>query len=43
MKNAALGIDLQLSGHTHGGQLFPMGIVQSLTSDTLICGQKGYW
>ncbi|WP_027089207.1 metallophosphoesterase [Thomasclavelia saccharogumia] len=39
-ENAALGIDLQLSGHTHGGQLFPMGIVQSLTSDTLIRGQR---
>lgn len=39
-ENAALGIDLQLSGHTHGGQLFPMGIFQSLTSDTLIRGQR---
>ena len=39
-ENAALGIDLQLSGHTHGGQLFPMGIVQSLTSDNLIRGQR---
>ena len=39
-ENAALGVDLQLSGHTHGGQLFPMGIVQSLTSDTLIRGQR---
>lgn len=39
-ENAALGIDLQLSGHTHGGQLFPMGIVQSLTSDTLVRGQR---
>lgn len=39
-ENAALGIDLQLSGHTHGGQLFPMGIVQSFTSDTLIRGQR---
>ena len=39
-ENAALGIDLQLSGHTHGGQLFPMGIVQSLTSDTLIRGRR---
>lgn len=39
-ENAALGIDLQLSGHTHGGQLFPMGIVQSLISNTLIRGQR---
>lgn len=39
-ENAALGIDLQLSGHTHGGQLFPMGIVQSFTSNTLIKGQR---
>lgn len=39
-QNAALGIDLQLSGHTHGGQLFPMGVVQSLISDTLILGQR---
>lgn len=39
-QNASLGIDLQLSGHTHGGQLFPMGIVQSFISDTLISGQR---
>ena len=26
------GDNFVLSGHTHGGQLFPMGIVQSLTS-----------
>lgn len=39
-QNASLGIDLQLSGHTHGGQLFPMGIVQSLTSNTLVRGQR---
>ncbi|MCR1961347.1 metallophosphoesterase [Thomasclavelia cocleata] len=39
-ENASLGIDLQLSGHTHGGQLFPMGIVQTLTSDTLVRGQR---
>ncbi|MFQ8705906.1 MAG: metallophosphoesterase [Thomasclavelia sp.] len=39
-QNASIGIDLQLSGHTHGGQLFPMGIVQSLISDTLIRGQR---
>ncbi|WP_296874841.1 metallophosphoesterase [Thomasclavelia sp.] len=38
--NAKLNIDLQLSGHTHGGQLFPMRFFQSLTSDTLIYGQR---
>lgn len=39
-ENAKLKIDLQLSGHTHGGQLFPMSIIQSLTSDTLIYGLR---
>lgn len=38
--NAALGCDLQISGHTHGGQLFPQGLIQSLTSDTLIYGKR---
>lgn len=38
--NAKLGCDLQISGHTHGGQLFPQGIVQSLTSDTLVYGKR---
>ena len=33
-------VDLQLSGHTHGGQLFPMGIIQSLASDTLVSGSR---
>lgn len=39
-ENARAGIDLQLSGHTHGGQLFPMRQVQSLFSDTLIYGER---
>lgn len=26
-KNNQLGIDLQVSGHTHGGQIFPVGIL----------------
>jgi len=28
----ALGVDLQLSGHTHGGQIFPFGYLVALTS-----------
>ena len=28
--NAEAGVDLQLSGHTHGGQLFPVGTVMDL-------------
>lgn len=38
--NASLKVDLQLSGHTHGGQLFPQGLIQSLTSDTLVYGKR---
>lgn len=38
--NASLGCDLQISGHTHGGQLFPQGLIQSLTSDTLVYGKR---
>ena len=38
--NASLGCDLQISGHTHGGQLFPQGVIQSLTSDTLVYGKR---
>ena len=30
-KNAQEGVDLQLSGHTHGGQLFPYGMMYDLT------------
>ncbi len=28
--NAAIGTDLQLSGHTHGGQVFPLGLFSFL-------------
>ncbi len=29
-KNAELGFELQLSGHTHGGQIFPYSVMHSL-------------
>ena len=29
-RKAAAGVDLQLSGHTHGGQLFPVGTAMAL-------------
>jgi len=39
-ENASLGADLQLSGHTHGGQYFPSGPIEELFSGTLIYGPK---
>ncbi|MDO5520329.1 MAG: metallophosphoesterase [bacterium] len=39
-KNASLGVDLQLSGHTHGGQLFPLREVQTLVTNTLVYGMR---
>lgn len=38
--NAKVGIDLQLSGHSHGGQLFPMRQIQTVISNKLIMGQR---
>ncbi|MFQ6875862.1 MAG: metallophosphoesterase, partial [Coprobacillus cateniformis] len=29
-KNNELHVDLQLSGHTHGGQMFPVGLITSV-------------
>ena len=37
-KNNQLGIDLQVSGHTHGGQIFPVGIL----SQWLRFGEMNY-
>ena len=39
-ENASLGADLQLSGHTHGGQYFPSGPIEELFSGTLIYGTR---
>ncbi len=36
--NDELGYDLQLSGHTHGGQMFPVGLI----SDVLGFGEMNY-
>lgn len=32
--NCTIGIDLQLSGHTHAGQLFPLGIMYEVIADS---------
>lgn len=37
-ENSSAGIDLQLSGHTHGGQIWPVGLI----SDKLGFGQINY-
>lgn len=40
-QNASLGIDLQLSGHTHGGQIWPLGVVNELLGiNEMNAGQK---
>lgn len=31
-ENAALGVSVQLSGHTHNGQVFPIGVISALLS-----------
>lgn len=37
-ENAKAGVDLQLSGHTHGGQIWPVGVI----SDLLGFGELNY-
>lgn len=39
-ENAKLGADLQLAGHTHGGQIFPMGPVEALLTGGLVYGER---
>lgn len=38
--NAVAGVDLQLSGHTHGGQLFPMGPIEAMMNGNLVYGTR---
>ncbi|MDQ2136573.1 metallophosphoesterase [Alcaligenaceae bacterium B3P038] len=37
--NAAAGVDLQLSGHTHGGQILGVHVVAQLANDGFVSGQ----
>ena len=39
-ENAKLGVNLQLSGHTHGGQYWPSGPLESLLSGRLMYGRR---
>lgn len=42
-ENIAAGYDLMLSGHTHGGQMWPVGLITELFDpDTLNYGQKSF-
>lgn len=42
-ENTAAGFDLMLSGHTHAGQIFPVGLITTLFDhDTFNYGQKTY-
>ncbi|MDD8048182.1 MAG: metallophosphoesterase [Thomasclavelia sp.] len=38
--NEKYGVNLQLSGHTHGGQIWPAGIFEHLVQGTLVYGTK---
>ena len=39
-ENAKNGADLQVSGHTHGGQIWPIGYVQAIATKTMRYGVK---
>ena len=39
-KNAKKGVDLQLSGHTHGGQIWPTGYLNDFMSGSMRYGNK---
>lgn len=39
-KNKTMGVDLQLSGHTHGGQLFPSGFMEEILTGNLVYGKR---
>ena len=38
-KNSQQGVDLQISGHTHGGQVFPFSIIYSKFMGILVYGE----
>lgn len=39
-KNETIGVDLQLSGHTHGGQMFPSGFMEEILTGNLVYGKR---